>query len=84
MRFLEEKIVKKPRKDWECEKCGIELPAGQPLFQEKYVDKGAIIVHRYCLEKKCNPPNDVRHRTLMVFATLTVGIIIWGVLKYAV
>jgi hypothetical protein len=84
MRFLEEKVVNKPRKDWICEKCGIELPAGQPLWQEKYVNKGKIITNRYCLDKKCDPPNDVRLNIKRFIAFVLVSALIYGVLQYAV
>lgn len=84
MRFLEEKVINKPRKDWKCESCGKELPKGEPHLQEKYTDKGTIISYRYCLNKKCNPPNDVRHRLFVVASLIVVGVVIWGVVTYAI
>ena len=84
MKMLEEKIVKKPRKDWVCESCGKMLPKGEPLLQEKYVHEGKMLTYRYCLNKSCNPPNDVRYRLIVGTASVVVLITLWGVLTYAI
>ena len=78
MRFLEEKNIKKTRKEWICEKCSKVLPKGSSLLQEKYVHQGGISVHRYCLNKRCNPPNDVGHRIKVVLGIIVITIMIWG------
>jgi hypothetical protein len=61
MRLVEE-IYMKADRDEVCQKCGIDIPKGTNHLLETYIHKGTLLVNTYCLNKKCNPPNNVRLR----------------------
>jgi hypothetical protein len=59
MRLVEE-VYTKAKEDLICQSCGIDIPAGSNHLLESYVHHGNISTSHYCLNKKCNPPNNVR------------------------
>lgn len=61
MRLVEE-VYTKAKEDLICQSCGIDIPAGSNHLLESYVHHGNISTSHYCLNKKCNPPNNVRLR----------------------
>ena len=79
MRLLEEVYIK-AEKDGICQKCGIDILEGSNQLLESYIHKGNILVNTYCLNKKCNPPNNVRFRLFWGAIILSVSSwVIWGI-----
>ena len=74
MRLVEEVYVK-AEKDEICQKCGVDIPAGSNHLLESYVHKGVISTSHYCLNKKCNPPNNIRLR--LFWGSIVVGLSLW-------
>lgn len=74
MRLIEEVYVKADE-DLICQTCGIDIPEGSNHLLESYVHQGSILTSHYCLNKKCNPPNNVRLR--LIRAGLVVGLTVW-------
>jgi hypothetical protein len=61
MRLVEEVYIK-AQKNTICQTCGIDIEEGSNHLLETYVHQGNILTSHYCLNKKCNPPNNVRRR----------------------
>ena len=59
MRLVEEVFVK-AKEDLICQSCGVDIPKGSNHLLESYVHHGVISTSHYCLNPKCNPPNNVR------------------------
>lgn len=71
MKLIEEVYVKAD-KNTICQTCGIDIPEGTNHLLETYVHQGNILVSHYCLNKKCNPPNNLRRRLYFAFGTIVV------------
>lgn len=69
MKLIEE-IYVKADKDTICQTCGIDILEGSNHLLETYVHQGALLTSHYCLNKKCNPPNNVRSRLFVGFGLL--------------
>ncbi len=63
MKLIEEVYIKAD-KNTICQTCGIDIPKDTNHLVETYVHQGNILVSHYCLNKKCNPPNNVRRRLM--------------------
>jgi hypothetical protein len=74
MKLIEEVYVK-ATEDRICQTCGIDIPEGTNHLIETYVHQGNLLTSHYCLNKKCNPPNNVRSR-------LMVGIIFIAIIGF--
>lgn len=75
MRLIEE-IYIKATEDTICQTCGIDIPKGSNHLLETYVHQGALLSSHYCLNKKCNPPNNVKRRMLFGGLTLLIGSVV--------
>ena len=71
MKLIEEVYVKAD-KNTICQTCGIDIPEGTNHLLETYVHQGNLLVSHYCLNKKCNPPNNVRSRLMWGFGIIIV------------
>ena len=71
MRLIEEVYVK-AEKDTICQTCGIDIPKGSNHLLETYVHQGNLLVSHYCLNKKCNPPNNVKKRLMWTFGIIVI------------
>ena len=71
MRLIEEVYVK-AEKDTICQTCGIDIPKDSNHLLETYVHQGNLLVSHYCLNKKCNPPNNVKKRLMWTFGIIVI------------
>jgi len=71
MRLIEEVYVK-AEKDTICQTCGIDIPKDSNHLLETYVHQGNLLVSHYCLNKKCNPPNNVKKRLMWAFGIIVI------------
>ncbi len=71
MKLIEEVYVKAD-KDTICQTCGIDIPEGSNHLLETYVHQGALLTSHYCLNKKCNPPNNVKSRLMWASGIILV------------
>jgi|TARA_B100001063_G_C16650042_1_gene495459 hypothetical protein len=74
MRLVEEVFVK-AKEDLICQSCGIDIPKDSNHLLESYVHHGVISTSHYCLNPKCNPPNNVRLK--LFWGTIATGLILW-------
>ena len=70
MRLVEEVYVK-AKEDLICQSCGTDIPKDSNHLLESYVHHGVISTSHYCLNPKCNPPNNVRLK--LFWGTVTIG-----------
>lgn len=75
MRLIEE-IYIKATEDTICQTCGIDIPEGSNHLLETYVHQGALLSSHYCLNKKCNPPNNVKRRLWFTGLALLIGSVV--------
>jgi len=75
MRLIEEVYIK-AEKDTICQTCGIDIPEGANHLLETYVHQGALLTSHYCLNKKCNPPNNVRLKLYKYGSLLLIGSVV--------
>jgi len=74
MRLVEEVFVK-TKEDLICQSCGVDIPKDSNHLLESYVHHGVISTSHYCLNPKCNPPNNVRLK--LFWGTLATGVSLW-------
>lgn len=72
MRLIEEVYVKATEPTI-CQTCGVDIAEGENHLVETYVHKGALLTSHYCLDKKCNPMNDVRLKLVRLGVALLIG-----------
>jgi len=77
MRMIEEAYIK-ATEDTICQTCGIDIPKGANHLVETYVNQGNLLTNHYCLNRKCNPPNNVRLHLIR----LGTGLFILSVVIY--
>jgi len=75
MRLIEEVYIK-AEKNTICQTCGIDIEEGSNHLLETYVHQGALLTSHYCLNKKCNPPNNVRLRLMKFGSLLLIGSVV--------
>tara|TARA_R100000742_G_C4266598_1_gene84710 strand:- start:1003 stop:1263 length:261 start_codon:yes stop_codon:yes gene_type:complete len=75
MRLIEEVYIK-AEKNTICQTCGIDIEEGSNHLLETYVHQGALLTSHYCLNKKCNPPNNVRLRLIKFGSLLLIGSVV--------
>jgi len=73
MRLIEEVYIKATEPTI-CQTCGIDIAEGENHLVETYVHKGALLTSHYCLNKKCNPMNNVRLKLVRLGIALIIGI----------
>tara|TARA_A200000159_G_C7316737_1_gene337051 strand:- start:328 stop:585 length:258 start_codon:yes stop_codon:yes gene_type:complete len=74
MRLVEEVYVK-AKEDLICQSCGVDIPKDSNHLLESYVHHGVISTSHYCLNPKCNPPNNVRLK--LFWGAITIGVSLW-------
>ena len=74
MRLVEEVYVK-AKEDLICQSCGIDIPKDSNHLLESYVHHGVISTSHYCLNPKCNPPNNVRLK--LFWGSIAIGFSLW-------
>ena len=72
MRLIEEVYVKATEPTI-CQTCGVDIAEGENHLVETYVHKGALLTSHYCLDKKCNPMNNVRLKLVRLGIALLIG-----------
>jgi len=72
MRLIEEVYVKATEPTI-CQTCGVDIAEGENHLVETYVHKGALLTSHYCLDKKCNPMNNVRLKLVRLGVALLIG-----------
>ena len=72
MRLIEEAYTKATEPTI-CQTCGVDIAEGDNHLIETYVHKGALLTSHYCLNKKCNPMNNVRLKLVRLGVALLVG-----------
>lgn len=72
MKLIEEVYIKAD-KDTICQTCGIDIYEGSNHLLETYVHQGALLTSHYCLNKKCNPPNNLRSRLMWALGILIIA-----------
>ena len=78
MKLIEEVYIK-AEKDTICQTCGIDIEEGSNHLLETYVHQGNLLTSHYCLNKKCNPPNNVRLKLYWLgFAIIVTSALVYS------
>jgi len=72
---LVEEIYIRAEEDTICQSCGVDILKGSNHLLETYVHQGKLLPNHYCLNKKCNPPNNVRLNFVRFGMLLVAGLV---------